>query len=218
MRPNYGQRLLPGVLTHLAQCAGDVVHVHGQLRQPDVLLVQCGVYLLFDFGFGDVVDGEVEGDAGQYASPGGVALGYGEAVEAAAFGVRGAQQHHQVVGVGGADYPLDVFLTIQVKGSGGRSNEAVGGFQGHLGPGALGAQGEGAALHPVALSQGDDTLVLQVHLLTSARAWVAFQDEGHAVGHSGHASQEEAALGQEHGPPHFACHDTLNGMAKERHG
>jgi hypothetical protein len=53
-------------------------------------------------------------------------------------------------------HPLDFLLTFQVKGAGGRSNEAVRHFQHHFRPGAAGTLGNGVALHTVPLTQGDD--------------------------------------------------------------
>jgi hypothetical protein len=51
---------------------------------------------------------------------------------------------------------LDFFLTFQVKGSSGRSHEAVRHLQDHFRPGAAGTLGNSVALHAVALTQGDD--------------------------------------------------------------
>jgi hypothetical protein len=52
--------------------------------------------------------------------------------------------------------PLDFFLTFQVKGTGGRSNEAVRHLQYHFRPGAAGTLGNSVALHAVSLTQGND--------------------------------------------------------------
>jgi hypothetical protein len=60
---------------------------------------------------------------------------------------------------------FDFFLTVQVKGTGRGSNEAVSDFQYNSGAGVLGAPGNGATLNPVPLTQGDYFLGFQVHQL-----------------------------------------------------
>ena len=45
-------------------------------------------------------------------------------------------------------------MTVQVKGSGSCSDEAVGHLQDDLGSGAAGASGDGVPLNPIALAQG----------------------------------------------------------------
>ena len=142
-------------MADLAEDGGDFVDVHGQFGQADVVLVELGVDLGFDFRFGDVVDGQVEAKACQCASPRGVPLGDGDAVEAAAFGVGCAQKDHQFFAIQGLGDPLDFFLTVQVKGACGGSDETVGGLEGDLGSCALGAKGDGCALNAVAFAQGD---------------------------------------------------------------
>ena len=151
------------VLADLAEDGRDFVDVHGQLGQAYVLLVNLGGDLGFDFRFGDVVDGQIEAETCQCTRPRGVSLGDGDAVEAAAFGVGCAQKDHQIFAIQGLGDPLDFFLTVQVKGACGRSNEAVGGFEGHLGPCALCAEGDGCALNAVALAQGDGVFAFQFH-------------------------------------------------------
>ena len=142
-------------MADLAEDGRDFVDVHGQLGQADVVLIELGVDLGFDFRFGDVVDGQVEAKACQCASPRRVALGDGDAVEAAAFGVGCAQKDHQIFAIQGLGDPLDFFLTVQVKGACGCSNEAVGGLEGDLGPCTLGTEGDGCSLNAIAFAQGD---------------------------------------------------------------
>jgi len=60
-------------------------------------------------------------------------------------------------------HALDLRLTFQVKGAGGRSNEAMGHLQDHVRPGAFGALGERRPLNAVALAQRDDFFTLNVH-------------------------------------------------------
>jgi hypothetical protein len=57
-------------------------------------------------------------------------------------------------------HALDVFLTFQVKGASGSSNEAVGCLQHHFGASTPGAHGNRTALYAVTFSQRNDFLAL----------------------------------------------------------
>ena len=55
-------------------------------------------------------------------------------------------------------------MTFQVKGAGRRSDKAVGHLQHHLRSGAPGAGGNGPALDPIPLAQGDYLSVLKLQV------------------------------------------------------
>ena len=55
---------------------------------------------------------------------------------------------------------FDFFLTFQVKGTGSRSDKAVGGLQHHFCPSTLRAGSNSTALYPVALSQRNNFFAL----------------------------------------------------------
>ena len=83
-----------------------------------------------------------------------------------------AQQHHDLLAVERFDHPLDLVLTFQVKGAGGRSDEAVGLLQHHLGAGGPGARGDGPALDPVALAEHEHLLALEPGMAEALCPWV----------------------------------------------
>ena len=58
---------------------------------------------------------------------------------------------------------LDFFLTFQVKGAGGGSNETVGHLQHDLRAGTAGAVGDGCPLNAVPLAQGYNAFTFKFH-------------------------------------------------------
>jgi len=69
-------------------------------------------------------------------------------------------------------HALDLLLTFQVKGTGGRSDEAMGHFQDHIRPGAFGTFRQRCPLNAITLAKRDNFLALQVHnYLLSLLPW-----------------------------------------------
>ncbi len=143
----------------------DFVGLQCHLGQADLVLIDVWLDLGFYLRLGDMVDGKVQSDAGQGAGPRRVAFGNGEAVETAALRAGSAQEHHYVLASQPVHEVLDLFLTVQVKGTRRGSNEAVGRLQHHLRPGAHSALGDGISRDPIPFAEGDDFHVFQIHAL-----------------------------------------------------
>jgi hypothetical protein len=60
-------------------------------------------------------------------------------------------------------HTFDLLLTFQVKGTGGRSDEAMRHLQDHIRPGAFSAFSQRRTLNAITLAKRDDFLALHVH-------------------------------------------------------
>src|SRR4029453_3871355 len=60
-------------------------------------------------------------------------------------------------------HAFDLLLTLQVKGTSRRSDEAMGHLQYHIRPGAFSAFSQRRALNAITLAKRDDLLPLHVH-------------------------------------------------------
>ena len=132
--------------------------------------VDAAVYGCFDFGFQDVVDGEPQGFTSQSPGPRRISVSHRQGVELAAVRRRSTEDDNQIVPPYVIDRSLYFLLTFQVNGACRRSDEAVGHFQDHVGPGAAGTLADRRSRNPVSLAQGDHLLALQVHSLNSFRS------------------------------------------------
>ena len=169
----------PITVSYLLDRLPDQVHLENHLRDADFLVVQCRVNLFFDFGFGDVVDGEAVRRAGKSSGPGRIAFGHSHRVQLGSLRGRRAQQDDQVIGPDPVDRLLDLYLTFQVKCSRGSSNEAVRDRQRHLGSKRVRYFGEDFTLDSVAFAERYDLLAVQLHVLFLLSSFRALWPAGH---------------------------------------
>jgi len=142
----------PRTRTYLLHSVGNVCRFEYHLHQCHVLFIHLRSHQGFYRLFHDVVHRQPQCHTRQGASPRGVTFGDCHGIQATAFRIRRAQEHHQLVWLVTFRDAFDFFLTFQVKGAGSRSNEAIGRLQDHFGASTPGALSDGAALHAIALS------------------------------------------------------------------
>ncbi len=117
----------------------------------------------------DVVNGQVERDASQWAHPARVAVDQGLRIKLGSIRIGRAEDGNEVLFAVLFDEFLDAFLTLRVKCTGGRSDKAFRLHQHRLGAGAANTGFDSRPLHAISFPDDDHFFTFKVQLFPSSK-------------------------------------------------
>ncbi len=112
--------------TNPVQPFRDLIHLQGYFHQLQMLLVDLGIDLGFDFGLHDVKDRQFKSHSCQGPCPCRVAMRYGLCIKFCTLSIWSTNNDHQVVFSVLLNHLLDTFLTFQIKCTRRCSHKALG--------------------------------------------------------------------------------------------
>jgi hypothetical protein len=147
---------------------GDLVNVESNLKKRQVFLEHGWIDLGLDAGLHDVVDRQIESYACQRPQPTRISVDERLRVELGAVSIRCTENGDNVVFAELVSCLFDQLLTLRVKRSGGRSDEALGLHEDRHGSGAFDARRYRGALDAIALTDDYGFLPSQLQCHSSS--------------------------------------------------